>query len=125
MVDALPQLPTGGGPVSVVRTSRTMKHYTVFDSDFESLATNDTATTFCMTVSSFCFAFGLDIFKDTALAQSIPASTQVALGYIQPMLFVFSFLFAAGAFAFWRKKRSKIQSIKDDCVELEVEVIPK
>lgn len=110
-----------GGPVNVVRTSRAMKHYTVFDSDFDSLATQELGFSVCLTLSSFCFAFGLDIFKDTALAQAIPASTQAALSYVQPALFVFAVLFAAAAGAFWVKKRSTIQKIKDDCKVVEVQ----
>jgi len=98
-----------------------MKHYTVFDSDFDSLATQDVGVSVCLALSSFCFAFGLDIFKDTLLAESIPDSTQAALSYIQPALLVFAVLFAVAAGSFWLKKRSSIQKIKDDCKVVEVD----
>jgi hypothetical protein len=98
-----------------------MKRYTVFDSDFESLATQELGQSVCLTVSSFCFAFWLDIYKDTLLAESIPASTQAGLSYFQPTLLILAAVFAVGAIAFWVRKRSTIQKIKDDCKELEIE----
>ena len=124
MVDALkkaPHPPIQGGPVDVVRTRRSMKHYTVFDSDFDSIGTQDLGFSVCLALSSFCFAFGLDIFKDTQLAENVPPETKVVLSYIQPALLVFAILFGVGAALFWLRKRSTIQKIKDDCKVVEVE----
>ena len=98
-----------------------MKHYTVFDSDFDSLGTQELGQSACLTLSSFCFAFGLDIFKDTLLAEAVPTATQAALSFIQPTLLIFAVLFAVVAGAFWLKKRSTIQKIKDDCKVVEIE----
>ena len=98
-----------------------MKHYTVFDSDFESLATQEVGVSVSLTLSSFCFALWLDIFKDTMLAQNIPTATEAALQYIQPSLILFGILFAISTAMFWQRKRSTIQKIKDDCEVMEVE----
>jgi hypothetical protein len=110
-----------GDPVKVVRTRRSMKHYTVFDSDFESLATQEVGVSVSLTLSSFCFALWLDIFKDTMFAQNIPTATEAALQYIQPSLILFGILFAISTAMFWQRKRSTIQKIKDDCEVMEVE----
>ena len=104
-----------------MRTRRSMKHYTVFDSDFDSLATQELGQSVCITISSFCWAFGIDIFKDTMLAESVPEPTEAALGYIQPILLLFGIIFAIAAGAFWLKRRTTIQKIKDDCKVLDVE----
>ena len=76
------------------------------------------ATTFTSSIGFGLFAFWLDVFKDTTLATEIPASAEIILTYVRPMMFAGALAFWAGALGFWLWRRSMISTIKKEAKEI-------
>lgn len=65
-------------------------------------------------IAAFFGALWVDLYKDRALAQSVPEATQVALNFVQPFTAVLTIFFAIVATVFWVKRGRYQSRIKRD-----------
>lgn len=105
-----------GSAIQPVYATRNMKCYPITDSELKQLGLANIAMTATFGAGSACFAFALDIFKDTALAGSVPPAADVLVNAIQPLGYVFGAAFWVGSIVVWIWRRNMIQTIKDESV---------
>jgi hypothetical protein len=76
-----------GDPVKLVMSQREMRCYTITESELKQIGLSNIGITGFFSLSSASFAFGLDVFKDTLLAESVPEIAQTIVSYVQPICF--------------------------------------
>ena len=110
----LPDRPRGGSTLDVHYTARTMKCYSVTDSELRTIGLANVGQNIFLSLGSAMLAFSLDIFKDTTLATSVPTAAAEIASYVQPIcLFLgIAFYIAAGSMWVWRK--GMIDAIKKE-----------
>ena len=113
MVDTppLPDTPRGSS-VQLVHTERTMNCYVLFDSDLDNLATLGVGQSVCLAVASAAGALWFDLFKDTKLADAIPAETQELIRVFEPLCAAVAVVSLLLSGVFWYRRRTKLQEIK-------------
>lgn len=91
-----------------------MNVYLLTESDLDRLGDLNTNAAFFTAAATFFGGYSMDLYKDQALAENIPAATQTALSYLQPLLFVVTAGFALMAIIYWVKRGSHKARIKRD-----------
>lgn len=106
-----------GSTLEPVYSARKMRAYTITDSELKQIGLANIGITSAASIGSGFMAFGLDIYKDTMLAESVPEPAQVLVSYVQPICFAvgIALWIAAAAMMWWR--RGMINLIKTESGE--------
>jgi len=105
---------------SIVRPSyseRTMKCYTITDSELKQIGLANVLVTAFSAIGSAFFAFGVDVFKDSQFVDAVPARAQILTQYVQPLCFFLGIALWLSAAAVWWWRRDMIALIKKESVE--------
>lgn len=94
-----------------------MKCLTVTESELKQIGLANLLLTFLFGVGSALIAFGVDIMKDSMLAQSVPASAQVVVDVVQPICLIIGAAFWIGAAWVWTWRRDMINTIRNESNE--------
>lgn len=99
-----------GATVELIYSQRKMHCYSITESELQQIGLANIAITSLGSIGSALLAFSLDIYKDTLLAEEIPAATRELISYIQPVLLSLGVAFWVIAIiaVFWRKKMIKL-----------------
>src|SRR3954447_26240509 len=73
-----------GSTLRPIYSRRDMKCYAVTESELRTLGIVNTAITALFGLGSACITFGVDVFKDTLLATSIPDSAKMVVQMTEP-----------------------------------------
>lgn len=74
-----------GAIVRPVYSERTMRCFVVTESELKQIGLASIGITAAFGIGSALFAFGLDIYKDVAMAAEIPASALIVASVVQPL----------------------------------------
>ena len=103
-----------GATVEPVYSQRKMKCYTVTESELRQIGLSNLGITGLFSLGAAFFAFGLDVFKDTLLAESVPDAAQAIVSYVQPICFFVSASFFVLGLLTIRWRSGLIKLIKDE-----------
>lgn len=105
---------TGGSVITPQYAKRSMKCYAVTDSELKQIGLANLFGTISFGVGTALLGFGIDIWKDSKLASSLPEEARTLTDVAQPLCLIFGIVFivAALAIAIWR--RDMIKTIKDE-----------
>lgn len=105
MDDPTTKFASTGSVIQPEYAQRNMKCYAVTESELKQIGLANLAVTICFGIGSGLLGLGIDIFKDTTLADSVPPNANVVVNTVQPILFIFGIVFwlAAAALWFWRR----------------------
>lgn len=106
-----------GSTVEPIYSIRKMKCYSVTESELKQIGLANIAITSMGSIGTGLFAFGLDIYKDTAFTTSIPEATEAVISILQPILLIggIAFWVIAIIAIFWRK--SMMTLIKNESTQ--------
>jgi len=76
-----------GATVSMQYSERKMNCHLVTDSELKHIGLANIGITMTFGIGSALIAFGIDIYKDTTLAETVPETAQTLASVIQPMCF--------------------------------------
>ena len=113
-LEAGPAGPQGGSDIRVLHTERDVTVYLLTESDLDRVSDLGALAAGFTALATFFGGLWIDLFKDQQLAESIPAATVEALGYVHPLLGILTMVFAAAALTFWLKRGSLQSKIKRD-----------
>lgn len=82
-----------GSTVEPVYSARKMRCYSITDSELQQISLANIGITVFFSLGSAMFAFWIDIFKDTMLANRIPHIAEIAIAYVQPVLLFLGVIF--------------------------------
>jgi len=99
-------------------SKRTFKCYSVTESELQQIGLANLATTFTSSVGFGLFAFWLDVFKDTTMAEEIPPNAALILDYVRPITLIGAIVFWIGAIGFWLWRRGMISTIKKEANDI-------
>jgi len=103
-----------GATVEPVYSQRKMKCYTVTESELRQIGLSNLGITGMFSLGAAFLAFGLDVFKDTLLAESVPDAAQAIVSYVQPICFFVSASFFILGLLTIRWRSGLMQLIKDE-----------
>jgi len=103
-----------GSTVEPIYSARKMKCYSVTESELQQLGIANIGVTSFFSLGSACFAFALDIFKDSLLSEDVPQVAARAIEYVQPILIFFGIIFWVIAALALKWRRGMIKLIKDE-----------
>ena len=94
-----------GGLVKPVYSEREMKCLTVTESELKQIGLANLGVTASVGIGSAFVAFGVDIFKDSLLAEQVPETARMLTDYVQPLCLVMgvAFYVIAVLLYVWRK----------------------
>ena len=94
-----------GSTVEPVYSRRKILCYSITESELKTFGFSHGLSTVLFSAGSIFFGFGLDIFKDQLLSDTIPSTVSQVAYYAQYFSFIISFIcFAAGGFTiYWRR----------------------
>ncbi len=114
IIEKGPGGPQGGSELNVLHTERDMTVYVLTEPELDRLGDLNAQAAFFSSMASFFAALWLDLYKDQALAQSVPEATKTALDFVQPLIVILALAFAAAAMYFWIKRGRYQSKIKQD-----------
>lgn len=91
-----------------------MRCFSVTDSELRTLGLANVGQSICLSIGSALLAFSLDIFKDTTMAEKVPAAAAHAAEYAQPICLFLGVAFYLAAAAVWWWRRGMIDTIKKE-----------
>lgn len=106
-----------GGVIEPIYAKRFMRCYSVTDSELKQIGLANIAITATSSIGTGFLAFALDVFKDTELAEAVPATAQVALGYVQPICIGLGVAFWVTTIALMWWRNSMVTLIKTESVD--------
>lgn len=98
--------------IQLVQSVRTMRCYTVTDSELKQLGLANIGIAATFGVGSASFAFGLDVYKDAAMAAAIPESARTMIEVVQPICFYTGIAFWVFSAVLWFWRRDMLSLIK-------------
>ena len=91
-----------------------MTVYLLTESDLDRVGDLSVLAAAFSSLATFFGGLWIDLYKDTKLAENVPAATQEALGFVQPLIGLLALLFAIAAIFFWVKRGTLQSEIKRD-----------
>lgn len=109
--------PSAGSAIQPVYAQRSMKCYPVTESELKQIGLANLGVTIFVGLGGTCFGFGVDVFKDVQLAQTVPAGAKAFVDIMQPGAIAVGVVcwIIAGALWFWR--RDMLRLIKDESTQ--------
>jgi hypothetical protein len=101
------QPPTAGSQVNNVYTKRSMKYYSVTDTEANSLASEGVTASVYFAVGTFLLSAALSIYTNWIFIDAVNASGKLAKAYVAPILIVLGAI-SIGMGIFAHKRGSKL-----------------
>ena len=93
---------------------RSMKCYAVTESELKHIGLANLGQTASFGIGSALIAFGLDIFKDTRLAEQVPESAALVVSTVEPLCFIFGIVFWFVSATLWVWRRDMLATIREE-----------
>jgi len=106
--------PQGGSDLNVLHTERDMTVYVLTEPELDRIGDLNANAAGYSAMAAFFGGLWVDLYKDASLAQNIPAATQTALNFVQPLIAILALASAIAAIVFWIKRGRYQSRIKRD-----------
>lgn len=101
-----------GSPIEHDYGTLRMKAYPLDEFQLQDLARLGTAAAFCFSIAGACLGFGVNLYKDLAIATGVSAEVAATWGTIRYASFVIGIIFALIGVFLFRAGHTRVEDIK-------------